>query len=246
MYIVGHRGYPEKYPENSLTGIKAALEQGVQAIEFDIQMSKDGVPVVVHDQTLDRVTAQSGVVMDLPWEELQSVSVHEPQRFGDQFSPEPLASLAQVVECLQAWPDVAVFPELKAESLTEIGRAAMVQAVMDILSPIVDRCILISFDLEAIILARHWGFPKIGWVLSYYNSAALKIAQQVAPDCLISDIKLLPPTGEPLWSGSWEWFVYDIVDGDLARECYERDIRWLESWNPVKLLNDPQLRGKLS
>src|SRR5699024_4714702 len=50
--IFGHRGAPVKFPENSLVGFKYALAQEIDGIEFDVHLSKDQIPVVIHDETL--------------------------------------------------------------------------------------------------------------------------------------------------------------------------------------------------
>ena len=52
----GHRGYAAKYPENTLASYRAAMELGVDAIEFDVWLTADGVPVLIHDGNTARVT----------------------------------------------------------------------------------------------------------------------------------------------------------------------------------------------
>jgi glycerophosphoryl diester phosphodiesterase len=68
--ILGHRGAPYDAPENTMRAFRLALEQGADGIEFDVQPSTDGVPVVLHDDTLDRTTDASGDVALLPWERI--------------------------------------------------------------------------------------------------------------------------------------------------------------------------------
>ncbi|MDX1975973.1 MAG: glycerophosphodiester phosphodiesterase family protein [Rickettsiales bacterium] len=69
---IGHRGACGHAPENTLLSIRKALELGVHGIEFDIQLSKDGVPVVIHDDTLERTTSGKGLVSDYTATELQT------------------------------------------------------------------------------------------------------------------------------------------------------------------------------
>ena len=54
--LFGHRGYSGKYPENTLLAFQKAIEAGADGIELDVQFSKDGKLVVIHDETLDRTT----------------------------------------------------------------------------------------------------------------------------------------------------------------------------------------------
>ncbi len=52
--LVAHRGWPSRYPENSLAGFRAALEACAGFLEFDVHLTRDQVPVVIHDQTTRR------------------------------------------------------------------------------------------------------------------------------------------------------------------------------------------------
>ena len=53
---IAHRGFKGKYPENTLLAFKKAIDIGVDGIEFDVHLSKDGVPIIIHDETLNRTT----------------------------------------------------------------------------------------------------------------------------------------------------------------------------------------------
>ena len=56
MKVIAHRGYCGKYPENTMLAFKKAVEAGCDEIELDVQLTKDGKVVVIHDETIDRVT----------------------------------------------------------------------------------------------------------------------------------------------------------------------------------------------
>ncbi|MDX2073905.1 MAG: glycerophosphodiester phosphodiesterase family protein [Alphaproteobacteria bacterium] len=71
MKKYGHRGACGHAPENTLASFRRAIEMGVDGIEFDIQLSKDGEPVVIHDESLERTTSGSGNVADFTYAELQ-------------------------------------------------------------------------------------------------------------------------------------------------------------------------------
>lgn len=57
---MAHRGYPSKYPENTLISFQAACDLNFTHLELDVQLSKDGVPVVIHDPSVDRMTDNGG------------------------------------------------------------------------------------------------------------------------------------------------------------------------------------------
>ena len=82
MKVIAHRGYCGKYPENTMLAFKKAVEAGCDEIELDVQLTKDGKVVVIHDETIDRVTNGSGLVRDYTLEELQKF--HAGSVFGDQ------------------------------------------------------------------------------------------------------------------------------------------------------------------
>ena len=69
--IVAHRGLHRQDPENSLAAAVAALRAGFEWIECDVWPSADGVPVLIHDETLDRTTTATGRVGDRKWFDLQ-------------------------------------------------------------------------------------------------------------------------------------------------------------------------------
>ncbi len=69
--IMGHRGAKAYEPENTLRSIRRALKLGVQAVEIDVHVSRDGHLVVIHDATVDRTTNGTGRVADLTWEALR-------------------------------------------------------------------------------------------------------------------------------------------------------------------------------
>lgn len=71
--ILGHRGAPAEAPENTLRSFRLALAQGANGVELDVQPSADGVPVVIHDATLERTTSGRGAVAALPWSALATL-----------------------------------------------------------------------------------------------------------------------------------------------------------------------------
>lgn len=87
--IVGHRGAPGQAPENTLLSFERAMQIGVDWIEFDVRRSRDGVLVVIHDETVDRTTDGSGRVRDMGFSELERLDAGAGQR---------IPSLQQVID----------------------------------------------------------------------------------------------------------------------------------------------------
>lgn len=71
--ISAHRGASDTHPENTLPALREALRLGAHQIEFDVYLSKDGVPVLMHDHTVDRTTDGSGVVFEMTLEQLKKL-----------------------------------------------------------------------------------------------------------------------------------------------------------------------------
>lgn len=72
--IFAHRGSAGTHPENTMISFEEAVATGADGIELDVQLSKDGVPVVIHDEKLNRTTDGKGYVKDLTWKELSSLN----------------------------------------------------------------------------------------------------------------------------------------------------------------------------
>ena len=64
-----HRGFSGKYPENTMLAFQKAIEVGADGIELDVQLTKDGELVIIHDETIDRTTDGKGYVIDYTYEE---------------------------------------------------------------------------------------------------------------------------------------------------------------------------------
>ncbi|MDO5417580.1 MAG: glycerophosphodiester phosphodiesterase [Lachnospiraceae bacterium] len=71
MKVIAHRGYSGKYPENTMLSFQKAVESGCDEIELDVQLTKDDVVVVIHDERIDRTTDGTGLVKDYTYEELK-------------------------------------------------------------------------------------------------------------------------------------------------------------------------------
>lgn len=239
--LVAHRGYASRYPENTLSSVTAALKAGACYIEIDIQMTSDGVPILLHDDTLLRTAGRSEKIHEMTIQSLSSVYASETDRFDDVFSNEPVPTLAQLVELLLQWPKATVFIELKEESLDKLGAYMMVDSVMQILEPIKDRAVLISYDDAAMRYAHISHSISIGWVIREWGDAALHCAQSLSPDYLICNHKKLPDTKNPMWPGDWQWCLYEVIDPVLALDLTKKGAALIETMAIGDMLQHPEL-----
>ena len=81
----GHRGYCAKYPENTMISYKAAIDMGVDAIEFDVWLTSDKVPVLIHDGNALRTCGVNKHVRDMTLAEVKELEAAYTEKFGDKF-----------------------------------------------------------------------------------------------------------------------------------------------------------------
>jgi glycerophosphoryl diester phosphodiesterase len=126
--VIGHRGAAAEAPENTLESFRLALAQGADALELDVHLSADGVPVVVHDPDLRRTTDRAGVVAALTVAELQAADA------GARFSADGGRTfpwrgrgvrIPTLDEVVREFADVPLLIELKTVACGEPVRRAL-------------------------------------------------------------------------------------------------------------------------
>lgn len=90
---IAHRGFSGKYPENTMLAFKKAVEVGCQGIETDLHITKDGVIVICHDETIDRTTNGSGFIRDYNYKELSNFDAGV--KFGKEFEGEKIPTIEE-------------------------------------------------------------------------------------------------------------------------------------------------------
>lgn len=107
--FIGHRGAKGEAPENTLKGIKFALEQGLSGVEIDVHLSSGGELMVIHDSTLDRTTNGAGPIIDHTFSDLKKLDA------GDGESIPTLGEVLDLVKTFKAY----IFIEIKAPDCEE-------------------------------------------------------------------------------------------------------------------------------
>jgi glycerophosphoryl diester phosphodiesterase len=238
--LVGHRGQPRKFPENSLEGFRHCLEKGIHYVETDVHITADGVPVLSHDASLLKLTGRQVFVADHNFDAISSISAGYPERFGGEYKHCRIASLAQFSDLLALWPDVQCFIELKEGALGHFGNRA-IDLTMQALQPIWHQCIFISFEYDALVYAReHYDLP-LGWVIPEWDVENQQKAQQLAPEYLLVDIDICPRQQSKLWSGAWRWVAYPINDAKQVQAYSGLGIGLLETDRYSDLLEESDL-----
>lgn len=235
--IVAHRGDVEHFPENTLPALEAAWRLGLRFVEFDVQLSADLVPYLIHDASLERTTRATGDLRRMAAGQLDGIDAGEPARFGARHLGTPLPRLSAAVELLRGFPQARAFVEIKRASLAHHGHAACIERILAALDPARDRCIAISFDAEACRVARSAGGLPVGWVLHDTPQASRAALDGLQPEYVFCDQRLLPPSG-PLPPGPWDWAVYEVTDAQTARRLHAQGVALVETMAPGRLLRE--------
>ena len=235
--IMAHRGFRERYPENTLLALRKAVEAGADGVEFDVQMTADHVPVILHDADLERTTGRKGLVFDLASDQVLATSAHEPERFAERFQGEMIPRLRDANALLESAPDVLAFIEIKTESLERCDIPAFVECVLDETAPMGDRRIILCDDGRVLQQARSMAEIPVGWVIRRHDTAELERAHTLAPDYLFCRDIRLPPGSAPLETGSWKWAVYEVNDPDAVPTLVKRGVSWVETASVARIRN---------
>ena len=161
VQVAAHRGDASNAPENSLSSIRSAIEKGVDAVEFDVMLSKDGVVVLHHDDTLQRVAGIPDRVQDLTYDELSKIDIG--RMFSEEFIGERIPTLDEVFEEVKE-DNVTLIIDLKpADSSGELARE-VVQIIEK--HEIEDKAYVQAFDYPSLQVVRKLNSNiKIGQIL---------------------------------------------------------------------------------
>ena len=152
-HLIAHRGYSAIAPENTLASFQAALEQPIIGVEFDVHLSADGVPVVIHDATVERTTHGEGKIAAKTVKELQSLDAGS--WFDPRFSQETIPTLDAVLDLFSA-SNVQLYIELKyPQTWSPEGAKRLIRR----LETWGERCTIISFDHKFIKQVREEDSP---------------------------------------------------------------------------------------
>lgn len=162
-----HRGFSGAYPENTLLAFQKALDAGCEGIEFDVQLTKDGVPVIIHDESILRTSGRPGLVREMTYPELCQVDFCA--GFAGQFGFQRIPTLREYLELVQD-RDILSNIELKTGIYEYPG---IEQVVFDLLREyhMEQRVVISSFNhhsvlrMKALDPALLCGFLSETWIL---------------------------------------------------------------------------------
>ena len=242
--IVGHRGNAGHAPENTLESFRQAVEIGVDALEMDVHLTGDGHVVVIHDPTLDRTTNQSGRVDRLTLAEIQRADAGA--RFTvDRGQTWPYRDKGITVPTLddvfRSFPSTPLLIEVKGKAASRATRALIER------HGAVDRCVVASFDWEAMVPFEgsgiHTGATRRDTAQLLWRALLRAMPRRVGFDvmCMPSSYRGLPlPVAgyarilEPLGVPVHVWTVDDPLE---ARRLRVAGVRGIISNDPAVMIS---------
>ena len=232
VYVAAHRGWSTKYPENTMLALKAALDLGVDQIETDIRITKDGELVLFHDPTVDRTTNGTGKVCDFTLAELQALDAGSWK--GEEFAGAKVPTFIEFMEMVKDHPTLTLDLELKEYPVE--GWEEVSYSVCDRVLQIVedygfgDRIVINTFSgkLQEYIVNKygdrykqHVFYPIYYMgksVLNPYNYAycACMFSSSGGKIASVAEFEAMRKTGVRTWAGA---FVKDEETVDHAIAC---------------------------
>jgi glycerophosphoryl diester phosphodiesterase len=157
--IIGHRGASAVAPENTMAAFRAAITAGADGIEFDVRLTRDGIPVVIHDRTLRRTGGRSERVADLTWPEVEHVNVaswfaSKKKLPPASFTNETVPSLQELFELYKS-NHLLLYLEMKCDSPSEYEPLAKACCKLIEEHLMKERVIVECFQLAALNVIRN-------------------------------------------------------------------------------------------
>jgi glycerophosphoryl diester phosphodiesterase len=189
--IVAHRGWSSRAPENTMAAFRlAAADPRISWIELDVQLSRDGIPVVIHDYKLQRTTGVSGIVKEYTFDQLSLLD--NGSWFSPQFHHERIPSLDQVLKEVQGLVKLNI--ELKTKGQLYPG---LEQAVIQLVQHYAMEAdvVITSFDTDALLTTKRLA-PAIrtGLITSHLPAQIEDQLFHLGADLLSVDYRIIGPS----------------------------------------------------
>lgn len=154
----GHRGYCAKYPENTLPSFEAAVKLGVDAIEFDVWLSSDKQPVIMHDGNVARTTNGEGHLRDKTLAQIKELDARF--TFGEQFAGVKVPTLDETLDVICS--DSRIMPGVEIKEYTEETVDITIAALKN--HGCLDKCFFYCFNARILkYLKTKYGVTTMGY-----------------------------------------------------------------------------------
>lgn len=220
--LVGHRGAAALAPENTLPSFVKAYECGATAIEFDVRLTRDDVPVIFHDESLKRLTGVEARVRDLSFEELRELKV-----LGEAQVP----TLEEVLEFASG--RLAVDVELK-DSGTEREVVRLLKKYN-----LEEESLITSFSPEILSRVKELAPNlRLGVLLERWDDKYLDIARQLGAQAILPNYtSVTPDVVDSIKGEGFALIVWTVNDPEEAARLLRQGVDGIITDDPYKLRN---------
>jgi glycerophosphoryl diester phosphodiesterase len=205
--IIAHRGHSIDVPENTLEAYRRAIELGAEMIECDVNMTRDGELVMIHDWTLDRTTTATGRVEDLTLAEVGALDAGS--RFDQAFAGTRVPTTAETLDLARGAGILMCF-EVKGETPGHYRRVAEALVDLFVAKDALEWAFMSSYDHDAMAAAR----AKVPELML----APERLPDDVPPDPAEA-IRQATALGAPVLQNHWRFLTPDLMTG-----LHDRDI----------------------
>lgn len=241
IYVAGHRGFPSKYPENTLLSFQAAIDSGVDMVELDIRMTSDKELVVIHDATVDRTCDGSGLVAEKTLKEMQSLDAGLYK--GEAFRGTRIPTFEETLETLKDYKTMLYNFELKEypRDGNETRAFETADRAMELIEQygLLDRCVINAFDATILeYIHKRWGDGVR--LHGYYPASFLHVTDKNSDP--YEYLYCVCPFEKQRVAESYDWlWSHGVQPWAGAWVKTEEDVREAISYHsPLITCNDPE------
>lgn len=221
--VLAHRGGGTLAPENTLAAMRCGLAHGFRAVEFDVMLAADGVPVVVHDPHLGRTVAGAGSVPD--YRAVQLAAMDAGGWFAAEFAGEGVPGYEDVFRFCRAngiWMNVEIKPASRADEATGKTVANLTAAWLAEEGPVAPSSLplLSSFSFEAMLAAKAAApdLPR-AWLVDRIPADWQQRLEMLEAVALHTNHKnLTPELAAAIKQAGYGLFCYTVNEAARARE----------------------------
>ena len=222
--IVAHRGGGRHAPENTLAAFKLGQGLGFRAHEFDVKLSRDGVPLLMHDSTLERTTNGKGRAADLTWTELQALDAGS--WHSEAFKGERIPNLQEVVATLVAQGTMAHVEIKPTPGFDRVTGEQVVRKAARFFAGAPVLPVFSSFSFEGLMSARFvWPEAPRGWLIDQFTDADWDRLRALEAISLHTNHKKFDVSlVKPLHDAGYRIMLYTVNEIDRARELLDAGV----------------------
>ncbi len=234
MLVIGHRGVPDMAPENTIESFEKVLELNLDGFELDVQLTKDNIPVVIHDEKVDRTTDGKGFVKDYNYKDLRKLDAGS--YYNSKYKGAKIPALEEVLELISG-KDIYFNIEIKSGIIRYIN---IEEKIIELLEKYdyINNTVLSSFNHYSLVKCKNinkelkTGIIYISGIVDPWEYAEKIKADFLHPLKYSFDLQIVKSAHE----SKIGIFPYVINDVNLAKK--------MKSWGVDGIFSDCPLKIK--